>query len=148
VRENIARFGDAEIEDIVIAAKKAGIHDMILGLPKQYDTELGPEGVGLSGGQRQRLGLARALLGQPALLVLDEPNANLDTAGETGLRHALEALKAAGTTIVLVTHRTTVLEMVDRMMFVRNGRLEVFAKPDDVYRHIKENVVPEMQAAE
>ncbi|MDV3253569.1 type I secretion system permease/ATPase [Devosia sp. BK] len=148
VRENIARFGDAEIEDIVIAAKKAGIHDMILGLPKQYDTELGPEGVGLSGGQRQRLGLARALLGQPALLVLDEPNANLDTAGETGLRHALEALKAAGTTIVLVTHRTTVLEMVDRMMFVRNGRLEVFAKPEDVYRHIKENVVPEMQAAE
>ncbi|MET0436401.1 MAG: type I secretion system permease/ATPase [Devosia sp.] len=148
VRENIARFGDAEIEDIVIAAKKAGIHEMILALPKQYDTELGPEGVGLSGGQRQRLGLARALLGQPALLVLDEPNANLDTSGETGLRHALEALKASGTTIVLVTHRTTVLEVVDRMMFIRNGRLEVFAPPEDVYRHIKDNVVPEMQAAE
>ncbi|MGV3575204.1 MAG: type I secretion system permease/ATPase [Devosia sp.] len=148
VRENIARFGDADIEDIVVAAKKAGIHDMILALPKQYDTELGPEGVGLSGGQRQRLGLARALLGQPALLVLDEPNANLDTAGETGLRHALEALKAAGTTIILVTHRTTVLEVVDRMMFIRNGRLEILAPPEDVYRHIKENVVPEMQAAE
>lgn len=148
VRENIARFGDADIEDIVIAAKKAGIHDMILALPKQYDTELGPEGVGLSGGQRQRLGLARALLGQPALLVLDEPNANLDTAGETGLRHALEALKVAGTTIILVTHRTTVLEVVDRMMFIRNGRLEILAPPEDVYRHITENVVPEMQAAE
>lgn len=121
---------------------------MILALPKQYDTELGPEGVGLSGGQRQRLGLARALLGQPALLVLDEPNANLDTAGETGLRQALEALKAAGTTIILVTHRTTVLEVVDRMMFIRNGRLEILAPPEDVYRHIKENVVPEMQAAE
>lgn len=148
VRENIARFGNADIEDIVLAAKKAGIHDMILALPKQYDTELGPEGVGLSGGQRQRLGLARALLGQPALLVLDEPNANLDTAGETGLRHALEALKASGTTIVLVTHRTTVLEVVDRMMFIRNGRLEVFAPPEDVYRHIKDNVVPELRAAE
>lgn len=148
VRENIARFGEASIEEIVVAAKKAGIHDMILGLPKQYDTELGPEGVGLSGGQRQRLGLARALLGQPALLVLDEPNANLDTAGETGLRHALEALKASGTTIVLVTHRTTVLEVVDRLMFIRNGRLEIFAPQEDVYRHIKETVVPEMKAAE
>jgi len=148
VRENIARFGNAPIEDIVAAAQKAGIHDMILALPKQYDTELGPEGVGLSGGQRQRLGLARALLGQPALLVLDEPNANLDAAGETGLRHALEALKATGTTIVLVTHRTTVLEMVDRMMFIRNGRLEILAPSEDVYRHIKDNVVPEMQAAE
>ena len=142
-------------------ARHAVLHGQVAGLqqvhrfcdyvenvwPNSTNTVPGPEGVGLSGGQRQRLGLARALLGQPALLVLDEPNANLDTAGETGLRHALEALKAAGTTIVLVTHRTTVLEMVDRMMFVRNGRLEVFAKPDDVYRHIKENVVPEMQAA-
>lgn len=148
VRENIARFGEAGIEEIVVAAKKAGIHDMILGLPKQYDTELGPEGVGLSGGQRQRLGLARALLGQPALLVLDEPNANLDTAGETGLRHALQALKATGTTIILVTHRTTVLEVVDRLMFIRNGRLEILAPQDEVYRHIKETVVPEMKAAE
>lgn len=148
VRENISRFGDASIEDVVQAAQKAGIHEMILGLPKQYDTELGPEGVGLSGGQRQRLGLARALLGSPALLVLDEPNANLDAQGETGLRNALEVIKATGTTIVLVTHRTTVLEVVDRMMFIRNGRLEIFAPADDVYRHIKEKVVPEMQAAE
>ena len=148
VRENIARFGEASIDEIVVAAKKAGIHDMILGLPKQYDTELGPEGVGLSGGQRQRLGLARALLGQPALLVLDEPNANLDTAGETGLRHALQALKESGTTIILVTHRTTVLEVVDRLMFIRNGRLEILAPQEEVYRHIKETVVPEMKAAE
>lgn len=148
VRENIARFGEASIDEIVVAAKKAGIHDMILGLPKQYDTELGPEGVGLSGGQRQRLGLARALLGQPALLVLDEPNANLDTAGETGLRHALQALKESGTTIILVTHRTTVLEVVDRLMFIRNGRLEILAPQEEVYRHIKETVVPELKAAE
>lgn len=148
VRENISRFGDASIEDVVAAAQKAGIHEMILSLPRQYDTELGPEGVGLSGGQRQRLGLARALLGSPALLVLDEPNANLDAQGETGLRNALEVIKTTGTTIILVTHRTTVLEVVDRMMFIRNGRLEIFAPADDVYAHIKEKVVPEMQAAQ
>jgi len=148
VRENIARFGDASIEDVVSAAKRAGVHEMILELPKQYDTELGPEGVGLSGGQRQRLGLARALLGEPRLLVLDEPNANLDAAGETGLRDALQALRETGTTIVLITHRTTILSVVDRMMFVRDGQLEVFDVPDEVYRHIKENVVPAMKAAE
>jgi PrtD family type I secretion system ABC transporter len=147
VRENIAKFSDAPIQDVVIAAQKAGIHDMVLGLPKQYDTELGPGGVGLSGGQRQRLGLARALLGRPSLLVLDEPNANLDTAGETGLRHALEQLKASGTTIVLVTHRTTVLEVVDRLMFIRDGRLEIFDQSDAVYQHIKDNVVPVLKAA-
>lgn len=148
VRENIARFGDAPLETVIEAAKTAGIHQMILDLPQQYDTELGPEGVGLSGGQRQRLGLARALLGKPDMLVLDEPNANLDAAGEAGLRDAVIRLKDQGTTILLVTHRTTVLEAVDRMMFVREGRLEIFAPSAEVYQHIQEKVVPEMQAAE
>lgn len=148
VRENIARFGEASLETVIEAAKTAGIHQMILDLPQQYDTELGPEGVGLSGGQRQRLGLARALLGKPDMLVLDEPNANLDAAGEAGLRDAVIRLKEQGTTILLVTHRTTVLEAVDRMMFVRDGRLEIFAPSEDVYKHIQEKVVPEMRAAE
>ncbi|MGU3494305.1 type I secretion system permease/ATPase [Xanthobacteraceae bacterium A53D] len=137
VKDNIARFGETDIDAIVEAARTAGIHDMILGLPRQYDTVLGPGGVGLSGGQRQRLGLARALLGKPSLLVLDEPNANLDIAGEVGLRDALKDMKARGTTIVVVTHRTNLLEVVDLMMFVRAGRLEKFAPPQVVYDHIR-----------
>lgn len=145
VRENIARFGDASIDEITVAAKAAGIHGMIMDLPKHYDTLLGPGGVGLSGGQRQRLALARALLGRPALLVLDEPNANLDTAGEEGLRNALRGLKQAGTTIVLVTHRTTILEVVDTLIFIRDGKLEASGPPESVYQHIREKVVPEME---
>lgn len=145
VRENIARFGDASIEEITVAAKAAGIHDMIMELPQHYDTELGPGGVGLSGGQRQRLGLARALLRNPAFLVLDEPNANLDTAGEESLRRALARLKQSGTTIVLVTHRTTILEVVDKLMFIREGRLEICDEPDAVYDHIRERVMPEVE---
>ena len=137
VRENIARFSDIDIAKIIGAARVAGIHDMIMGLPQQYDTALGPEGVGLSGGQRQRLGLARALLGAPSLLVLDEPNANLDTAGEEGLRGALLALKEHGSTIVVVTHRQSVLGVMDQLMFMQNGRIEAFGPPGQVYDYIK-----------
>jgi ATP-binding cassette, subfamily C, bacterial exporter for protease/lipase len=138
VRENIARFGDASIDEIIAAAKLAGIHDMILDLPQQYDTMLGSGGVGLSGGQRQRLGLARALLGDPSLLVLDEPNANLDTAGEEALKRALLAFKERGATIVVITHRTTVLEVVDALMVLRGGQLEMIGPPDAVYEHLKQ----------
>ncbi len=137
VRDNIARFGDASTEDIVEAATMTGIHDMILDLPDQYDTMLGPGGVGLSGGQKQRLGLARALIGKPSLIVLDEPNANLDSAGEEALKRALLALKAGGTTIIVVTHRNTVLEVVDALMFLRAGRMEKLAPPEEVYAHIR-----------
>jgi ATP-binding cassette subfamily C exporter for protease/lipase/ATP-binding cassette subfamily C protein EexD len=138
VRENIARFGNASIDEIIAAAKLAGIHDMILDLPQQYDTMLGSGGVGLSGGQRQRLGLARALLGAPSLLVLDEPNANLDTAGEEALKRALLAFKERGATIIVITHRTTVLEVVDALMVLRRGQLEMIGPPDAVYDHLKQ----------
>lgn len=147
VRENIARFGDASIEEIIEAAKLAGVHDMILDLPNQYDTALGPGGIGLSGGQRQRLALARALLGRPSLLVLDEPNANLDTAGEIALKQALLAFKGRGTTIVVVTHRTTVLEVVDVLMVLRAGELEMIGPPDAVYDHLKKTVTEQTAQA-
>lgn len=139
IRDNIARFGDATMEEIVTAAMVAGIHEMILDLPKQYDTELGPGGVGLSGGQRQRVGLARALLGVPELLVLDEPNANLDANGEAALKHALLKLKERGTTIVVVTHRPTVLEAVDSLMFLRDGVVERLGEPVAVFDYIKQH---------
>lgn len=142
VRDNIARFGPAPIEEVVAAAEMTGIHEMVLELPRQYDTVLGPGGVGLSGGQRQRLGLARALLGRPSLIVLDEPNANLDAGGEAALRSALLSLKAQGSTILVVTHRNTVLEVVDRLMFMRAGRLEKLGPPDEVYDHIRRSVLP------
>lgn len=143
VRDNIARFGSTSIDDIVEAAEMTGIHQMVLDLPRQYDTVLGPGGVGLSGGQRQRLGLARALLGRPELIVLDEPNANLDASGEEALKHALLALKAQGSTIFVVTHRNTVLEVVDRLMFLHAGRLEKLGPPADVYNHIRRTVMPD-----
>jgi PrtD family type I secretion system ABC transporter len=147
VRDNIARFGEAPIEDIVEAARMTGIHDMVLELPDQYDTVLGPGGVGLSGGQRQRLGLARALLGRPSLIVLDEPNANLDATGEEALKHALLALKAQGSTIIVVTHRNTVLEVVDALMFVRAGKMEKLAPPEEVYDHIRQTMLPARESA-
>lgn len=138
VRDNIARFGDASTDDIIDAAKRAGIHDMILELPKQYDTLLGPGGVGLSGGQRQRLGLARALLGRPPLLVLDEPNANLDAPGEVALRDALADCKAQGAAIVVITHRTTILDIVDLVMVLRGGAVEMIGPPAEVYGNLRQ----------
>ncbi|MCW5694713.1 MAG: type I secretion system permease/ATPase [Pseudolabrys sp.] len=146
VRDNIARFGDASTDDIIDAAKRAGIHDMILELPKQYDTLLGPGGVGLSGGQRQRLGLARALLARPPLLVLDEPNANLDGPGETALRDALADCKAQGAAIVVITHRTTILEIVDTVLVLRGGVVEMIGPPSEVYENLRQKQVQQAGA--
>lgn len=138
VRENIARFGDASTEQIIDAAKRAGIHEMILDLPRQYDTKLGPGGVGLSGGQRQRLALARALLGRPQLLVLDEPNANLDGPGEEALKSALLQAKREGATVIVITHRTTILDVVDVMMVLRNGLLDKLGPPTEIYQALQQ----------
>lgn len=124
VRENISRFTDASIEEVIEAARLAEIHEMILGLPNQYDTMLGPGGFGLSGGQRQRIGLARALLGRPKLLVLDEPNAHLDLEGESALSKALIVMKAQGTAIVVITHQPAVLNVVDNIVVMKSGSIE------------------------
>lgn len=130
VRENISRFSDASVEQVIEAATHAGIHEMILALPKQYDTLLGPSGLGLSGGQRQRIGLARALLGRPKLLVLDEPNAHLDIEGERALSDALVVMKAQGTAIVVITHQPNVLSVVDTVLVMNAGKIEKYGSPE------------------
>ncbi|WP_309093045.1 type I secretion system permease/ATPase [Phenylobacterium sp.] len=133
VRDNIARFrADVTDEDVVEAARLAGVHDLILRMPKGYDTEVGEGGVTLSGGQRQRVGLARAVLGAPAFLVLDEPNANLDAEGEDALIRAIETLKSKGTTIVIISHKPGVFRSADKLLMLRDGRVELFGPRDQV----------------
>ena len=121
VAENIARFGELDAVSVVEAARRAGVHEMILGLPDGYETQLGPQGCVLSGGQRQRIGLARALYRSPVLVVLDEPNANLDSAGEDALIGAVQTLKSLGSTVILVSHRPKVLRDVDYLLLLKSG---------------------------
>lgn len=130
IAENIARFGQPDPEKIIAACQAAGVHDMILRFPKGYDTEIGEAGRILSGGQRQRIGLARALYGNPRLVVLDEPNANLDDAGEYALLNAVLALKARGTTLVLISHRPQIMSAMDLVLVVENGKVARIGKPE------------------
>ncbi|WP_022954955.1 type I secretion system permease/ATPase [Perlucidibaca piscinae] len=123
IAENIARFGDIDSERVIEAARKAGLHDMILRFPKGYDSPIGEGGSVLSGGQRQRIGLARALYGSPALVVLDEPNASLDDIGERALVHAIQQLKREGVSVVLITHRTNIIAVADQMLVLKDGQV-------------------------
>lgn len=132
IAENIARFGEVDASKVIEAAQLAGINEMILHFPKGYDTLLGTGGLGLSGGQKQRIGLARALYGHPALVVLDEPNSNLDDAGEAALVQAVRKLKANGCTVVLVTHRPSILGAVDKLLFLKDGVQTLFGPRDQV----------------
>jgi PrtD family type I secretion system ABC transporter len=136
IRENIARMGEAADEEVIAAAKLADIHDMVLRLPHGYDTEVAPGGALLSAGQRQRVGLARAFLREPVFIVLDEPNSNLDRVGEAALRRSLATLKERGSTIVLVAHHAGMLEAVDRLLVLREGKVEAFGPRNDVLAHI------------
>lgn len=137
VAENIARFGTADPELIVKAARQAGVHDMVLAFEDGYDTQIGAGGVNLSAGQRQRVGLARALYGDPSFIVLDEPNANLDTDGEIALTTAIKNLKAAKRTVVIITHRTPVLEQMDKLMVLKNGQIAAFGPLSEVMPALK-----------
>ncbi len=132
IAENIARFGNIDSERIVAAARHAGVHDLILRLPQGYDTKIGEGGVVLSGGQRQRVALARALFGDPVLVVLDEPNANLDDAGEAALLTALKYLKENKRSVFVVTHRTNVLNVADSVVLLAGGTIQAFGPPDSV----------------
>jgi ATP-binding cassette subfamily C exporter for protease/lipase len=134
IAENIARFGEVDASKVIEAAQLAGINEMILHFPKGYDTLLGTGGLGLSGGQKQRIGLARALYGHPALVVLDEPNSNLDDAGEAALVQAVRKLKANGCTVVLVTHRPSILGAVDKLLFLKDGVQTLFGPRDQVLK--------------
>jgi ATP-binding cassette subfamily C exporter for protease/lipase len=130
--ENIARFGTIDSARVEEAARMVGVHESIMALDKGYDSAIGDDGCFLSGGMRQRIGLARAIYGNPRLLVLDEPNSSLDEAGEQALHKTLRALKAQGATIVVVSHRTSVLEAVDLMLVLVEGQVKAFGKRDEV----------------
>jgi PrtD family type I secretion system ABC transporter len=121
IAENIARFGELDSLKIIDAAKRAGVHDMILALPQSYETRLGPGASALSGGQRQRIALARAIYGNPVLVVLDEPNSNLDTGGEQALAEALAEMKRSGTTVILISHRSKSLRHADHLLMLQDG---------------------------
>lgn len=139
IAENIARLGPVDAELVVATARLAGVHDLILGLARGYDTRLGDGGIVLSGGQRQRIGLARALYGQPKLVVLDEPDASLDDDGEKALLRALQALKKAGTTLVVVSHKPTLLTRVDKILILKDGQQVLFGPRDAVFQKLVAN---------
>jgi len=130
--ENIARFGETETHKVEAAAKAVGLHEYIMALPQGYDSAVGREGAMLSGGQRQRVGLARAIYGDPAFVVLDEPNSSLDDAGDAALASAIVELKSRGTTFVVMTHRTSILPVVDKLLLLRDGQVQAFGPRDEV----------------
>ena len=130
--ENIARFGDVDMVQVEAAARLVGLHDLIMSLPEGYNSPVGRDGAMLSGGQRQRVGLARALYGKPVFVVLDEPNSSLDEAGDLALANAIAALKQLGTTFVVMTHRTSVLGVADKMLIMRDGAQQAFGPRDEV----------------
>jgi ATP-binding cassette, subfamily C, type I secretion system permease/ATPase len=128
VRENIARYEQANDEQIIAAAQAANAHELVIRLPKGYDTEIGDGGSLLSGGQKQRIALARAMFGDPKYIILDEPNSNLDTEGEAAILTALAAAKARGATIVIIAHRPSLFSFVDKLLLLRDGRVEKFGE--------------------
>lgn len=132
VAENIARFGEVSDASVVSAAQMAQAHELIQRLPNGYETAVGDDGVGLSGGQRQRVGLARAIYGNPAILVLDEPNSNLDGDGDAALITALAAFKRAGKTVLVVTHKPNILSVVDKMLIMQGGQTHRFGPRDEI----------------
>jgi ABC-type protease/lipase transport system fused ATPase/permease subunit len=133
IGENIARFqADARASDIIKAARQADVHSLILSFPDGYETMIGEGGAMLSAGQRQRIGLARALYGSPSLIVLDEPNANLDAAGEKAVITAVNAARENGSTVIVIAHRPSAIAALHTLMMLRDGRVVAFGPKDEV----------------
>lgn len=147
VAENIARFGEVDQAKVEAAARAVGLHEFILALPQGYDNAVGREGAMLSGGQRQRVGLARAIYDNPAFVVLDEPNSSLDDQGDAALTGAIAQLKARGTTFVVMTHRTSVLGVADKMLVLREGQTQLFGPRDDVLKALSGAVAQQTRQA-
>jgi len=148
--ENIARFGDVDMVQVEAAARLVGLHDLIMALPQGYNSPIGRDGAVLSGGQRQRVGLARALYGKPVFVVLDEPNSSLDEAGDAALANAIASLKQLGTTFVVMTHRTSVLGVANKMLLMRDGAQQAFGPRDEVLaalQQARQPAVPAVPAA-
>jgi len=139
--ENIARFGLVDMDKVLNASRLLGLDEFVQTLPEKYETRVGTAGAFLSGGQRQRLALARAVYGMPKLIVLDEPNSSLDEQGDALFIELLKALKAAGSTVVIVTHKTSPLAVVDKILFLNDGRMQLWGPRDEVLAKLKE-VVP------
>lgn len=150
IAENIARFSDVDAEKVIEAARLAGVHELILHFPHGYDTVIGNSGAGLSGGQKQRIGLARALYGDPSLIVLDEPNSNLDDAGELALNQAVSFLRQRNKTVVLITHRTNLLAMTTKLLLLVNGKVSAFGPTNQVLQaltNVQKTQAAQQQAA-
>jgi ATP-binding cassette subfamily C exporter for protease/lipase len=139
--ENIARFGELDMAQVEAAARLVGLHELIISLPDGYNSPVGRDGTMLSGGQRQRVGLARALYGKPVLVVLDEPNSSLDEVGDLALANAIATLKLMGTTFVVITHRTSVMGVVDKILIMRDGTQQAFGPRDDVLAALKQKAI-------
>jgi len=148
VAENIARFGEVDVGKVEAAARAVGLHEFILELPEGYDSPVGPDGTMLSGGQRQRVALARAIYGGPAFVVLDEPNSSLDEVGDAALANAIAKLKQEGTTFVVITHRTSVLSVADKMLVLQDGQTQYFGMRDDVLKALAEAASKSQQEAQ
>ena len=143
VAQNICRFDpDANSEAIIAAAKEAGVHQMIIKMREGYDTQIGEQGTSLSAGQAQRVALARALYGDPFLIVLDEPNSNLDTEGDEALTRAVRAARERGAIVVVVAHRPIGIEAVDQLLVLRDGRMQAFGPKETVLGQVLQRVAP------